>query len=90
MLYTTTGATGGSLGITFKGVTANWNSITITIIGTPTASGTFNYSIPLTGGCEATNATGTIVVRPDNSAGTPSILPTVCLNSAITDITISS
>jgi len=34
----------------------------ITISGTPTASGTFNYSIPLTGGCGAVNATGTIIV----------------------------
>jgi hypothetical protein len=33
---------------------------TITTSGTPTASGTFNYSIPLTGGCGAVNATGTI------------------------------
>ncbi|TXB63719.1 T9SS type A sorting domain-containing protein, partial [Vicingus serpentipes] len=34
-----------------------------TISGTPTASGTFTYSIPLTGGCGAAiNATGTITV----------------------------
>ncbi|MFN5181657.1 MAG: hypothetical protein ACK5D5_01385, partial [Bacteroidota bacterium] len=37
---------------------------TITISGTPTASGTFNYTIPLTGGCGSLNATGTIVVTP--------------------------
>jgi hypothetical protein len=29
----------------------------LTISGTPTASGTFNYSIPLTGGCGSVNAT---------------------------------
>jgi hypothetical protein len=33
--------------------------------GTPTVSGTFNYSIPLTGGCGAVNATGTITVTPN-------------------------
>jgi hypothetical protein len=33
------------------GVTAAFASNTITISGTPTVSGTFNYSIPLTGGC---------------------------------------
>jgi hypothetical protein len=35
------------------GVTAAFASNTITISGTPTVSGTFNYSIPLTGGCGA-------------------------------------
>ena len=40
------------------GVTAAFASNTITISGTPTASGTFSYSIPLTGGCGAVNATG--------------------------------
>jgi hypothetical protein len=35
----------------------------ITISGTPTATGTFNYTIPLTGGCGSVNATGTITVN---------------------------
>ncbi|SHG08201.1 hypothetical protein, partial [Flavisolibacter ginsengisoli] len=44
---------------------------TITISGTPTASGTFNYTIPLTGGCGSVNATGTITVnaKPTANAG---------------------
>ncbi|OUD29820.1 beta strand repeat-containing protein, partial [Flavobacterium sp. FPG59] len=45
------------------GVSASWASNTITISGTPTASGTFNYSIPLTGGCGTVNATGRITVN---------------------------
>jgi hypothetical protein len=44
------------------GVTAAWASNTITISGTPTQSGTFNYSIPLTVGCGSVSATGTITV----------------------------
>lgn len=60
---TTTGATGiGTATGLPAGVTAAWASNTITISGTPTASGIFNYSIPLTGGCGSTNATGTITV----------------------------
>jgi hypothetical protein len=35
----------------------------ITISGTPTAAGVFNYSIPLSGGCGTVNATGTITVN---------------------------
>ncbi|WP_373549928.1 beta strand repeat-containing protein [Haliscomenobacter sp.] len=67
--HTTTGATGiGTATGLPAGVTAAFGSNTITISGTPTASGTFNYTIPLTGGCGTVNATGTIVVNPLPSA----------------------
>jgi uncharacterized protein (TIGR02145 family) len=46
-------------------VTAAWLANVITISGTPTATGTFNYTIPLTGGCGTVNATGTIIVILD-------------------------
>ena len=66
----TTGATGisnagvsGANGLP-AGVSATWASNTITISGTPTASGTFTYTIPLTGSCGGVvNATGTIIVQ---------------------------
>ncbi len=61
--HSTTGATGiGTPTGLPSGVSASWALNTITISGTPTASGTFNYSIPLTGGCGTVNATGTITV----------------------------
>ncbi len=61
--YTTTGATGiGTATGLPEGVSAAWSDNTITISGTPTESGTFNYSIPLTGGCGTVNATGTLTV----------------------------
>lgn len=70
--HTTTGATGiGTATGLPGGVTANWASNTITISGTPTASGIFNYSIPLTGGCGTVNATGTITVNALPSAAGP-------------------
>ncbi|MFT3680741.1 MAG: Ig-like domain-containing protein [Ferruginibacter sp.] len=85
---TTTGATGiGTPTNLPAGVTAAWASNTITISGTPTASGTFNYSIPLTGGCGSVNATGTIIVTPANTPGTASSNPTLCINTALTNIT---
>lgn len=43
----------------------------ITISGTPTASEPFNYSIPLTGGCRAVNATGTTPVPQTINEVTP-------------------
>ena len=68
--HNTTGATGiGAPTGLPAGMTASFGSNTITISGTPTASGTFNYSIPLTGGCNTLFATGTIEVTP--TVGTP-------------------
>ena len=89
--HTTTGATGiGAPTGLPAGVSAAWASNTITISGTPTASGTFNYSIPLTGGCGSVNATGTITVTAANTAGAPSSSPTLCLGTALTNITIAT
>src|SRR6185437_9228470 len=89
--FTTTGATGiGTPTNLPAGVTAAFASNTITISGTPTASGTFNYSIPLTGGCGTVNATGTITVTAANTAGAPSSSPTVCPGIPLTAITIAT
>ena len=86
--HTTTGATGiGTPTGLPAGVTASWASNTITISGTPTASGAFNYSIPLTGGCGSNNAAGTITVNPSATAGSASSMPTLCVNTALTAIT---
>lgn len=61
--HTTTGATGiGTPSNLPAGLIAAWSGNTITISGTPTVTGTFTYSIPLTGGCGSVNATGTINV----------------------------
>ncbi|MDP5047310.1 MAG: hypothetical protein NWQ39_02810, partial [Saprospiraceae bacterium] len=86
--HTTTGATGiGTATGLPAGVTATWASNMITINGTPTTSGTFNYIIPLIGGCGNVNATGTITVNPDNTVGAASSTPTLCINTALTNIT---
>jgi len=57
------------------GVSATFANNTITISGTPTVSGSFLYSIQLTGGCGTGNATGTITVKSDSGIiylnGTP-------------------
>ena len=62
--YNTTGATGAIVAGLPAGVNGNWNENVVTISGTPTESGTFNYSVTMTGGCTGgTNtATGTITV----------------------------
>jgi hypothetical protein len=69
--HTTTGVTAvtSSTGLP-AGVTASYVSNTVTISGTPTASGIFNYEITLTG-C-TTKATGTITVNAQPGLATAS------------------
>jgi uncharacterized protein (TIGR02145 family) len=82
----TTGATGiGTATGLPAGVTASWSTNLITISGTPTATGTFNYMIPLTGGCGSVDATGTITV---NAASLATLTTTAV--SVVTDIGASS
>jgi hypothetical protein len=82
--FTTTGATGiGTATNLPNGVTATYSNNTITVSGTPSNSGTFNYTIPVTGGCTALNATGTIIVNPINTVTTASSNPTLCLTTAL-------
>ena len=60
--YTTTGATGATFSGLPAGVTGSWVANKVTISGTPTASGIFNYVVTLTGGCGTITAAGTITV----------------------------
>jgi hypothetical protein len=63
LFHTTTGASGiGEVSGLPAGVTASWQFDTIRIQGTPTESGSFSYSIQLTGGCGMATATGMIEV----------------------------
>jgi hypothetical protein len=62
--YTTSNATGATFTGLPAGVTGTWAANTATISGTPTATGTFNYTVTLTGGCTGASATGTITVNP--------------------------
>ena len=92
--YTTTAATGAGFSGLPTGVTGNWSANSITISGTPSTSGSFPYTITLTGGCGTITTTGIIDVTPINSINLSSAVgtdaQTVCINSAITSITYTT
>jgi gliding motility-associated-like protein len=92
--YATTGATGATFSGLPAGVTGNWAADAVTISGTPSASGTFNYTVTLTGGCGSVSASGTITVTPDMTIALTSAPGTdnqnVCVNAAINNITYAT
>ncbi|MCZ8128736.1 MAG: Ig-like domain-containing protein [Microcystis sp. LE19-114.1B] len=86
--HVTTGATGiaPASGLP-SGVIATWSSNTITISGTPTVSGVFNYSISLLSACGSATATGTITVKVDiDGDGVDSAFDGDDDNDGITDV----
>ena len=66
--YSTTGATGATFSGFPSGLTVGWSSNTVTISGTPSTAGTYNYTITLTGGCGNISTGGTINVSANNTA----------------------
>jgi IgGFc binding protein len=71
-------------GITFTPLGGN----SFRISGTPTVSGTFNYTITTTGPCIKPTATGSLIVTPDATVTltTANNNQTVCVNNAIANI----
>jgi hypothetical protein len=87
--HSTTGATGIGTAINLpSGVTASWSSNVITISGTPSSAGVFNYSIPLTGGCGNISAIGTIsLVNPSTTTTNIAGTFTFCIDNTNTQTT---
>ncbi len=61
--YSTVGATGATFSGLPAGVSGTWATNNVTISGTPSGSGSFNYTVTLTGGGCSNTATGTITVE---------------------------
>ena len=65
--WSTTGATGATVTGLPAGINSSWSSGVISISGTPTVTGTFSYTVTLTGGCGNVSSTGSITVTPAGS-----------------------
>ena len=85
-------ATGAVVNGLPAGVTASFVGGVVTISGTPTVSGLFNYKVTTTGGCSPTVILeGSITINPLPtmilSSASTTTNQTICLNDSITPIT---
>ena len=84
------GGTGGTISGLPPGVTGVYAAGVITISGTPTTVGTYNYTVNTTGTCIQRTATGSITVNPDAAIVLTSAASTnnqvLCMNSTLTNI----
>ena len=90
IMYNTTGANGATFAGLPAGVTGTWNSNAVTISGTPTVTGTFNYSVTSTGGCGTASATGTIIVANPNVVPTFTQVAPICSGATLPPLPIIS
>jgi hypothetical protein len=91
--YATTGASGASFTGLPSGVTGAWSNNVVTLTGTPTAAGSYSYTINLLGGCGTVSATGSFTVIQNSIALTSASgtdAQTICTNSAMTNLTYST
>jgi hypothetical protein len=91
--YTTTGASGANVIGLPPGVSGVYAGNAVFISGNPTVSGTYVYTVNLTGGCGNVSTTGTIIVNENTinlTSGTGTNNQTVCINSSISNITYTT
>ena len=92
--YSTTGVSGATFTGLPTGVSGKWAANVVTISGSPTASGTFNYTLTLTGGCANLTAAGSISSIPNNtitlSSSAETINQTLCTNTPISSISYTT
>ncbi|MEW5677529.1 choice-of-anchor J domain-containing protein, partial [Flavobacterium enshiense] len=82
--YAVSNATGATVTGLPTGVSGAYASGVVTITGTPTQSGTFNYTVTTSGGCGVVTATGTIEVNPLPTASISSGATTICYEGTTT------
>jgi hypothetical protein len=92
--YSTSNAAGATFSGLPDGVTGSYASNVVTISGTPTATGTFSYTVTLAGSCNV-NLTGSILVSNTNNtisltSASGTDVQTACVNTAITTVSYAT
>jgi len=86
--YATTGASNATVTGLPAGVIGEWNNNVVTISGTPVpTSGTFGYTVTLTGGCGTITTTGSISI---NASIPPTVPVTLNGNGLVGSSTLST
>src|ERR1019366_8379398 len=79
------GATASVTGLP-TGVIGNYANNVLTISGTPSVSGTYNYTVTVAGACAPSSLNGLLTVGLGIAPGSGALSQSVCKNAAITDI----
>ena len=79
IIYNIAGATGANVTGLPTGVSAAYTNGVVKITGTPTVTGTFNYTVTPTGSCTSSTATGRIVINASPSASAGTALSSICI-----------
>jgi hypothetical protein len=88
--YSTTGATGASFSGLPADISGGWEANVATISGMSIASGTYSYTVTLTGGCGTVTEAGSITVNPASVPGTVSGSASVCIIANSTALTLNT
>ncbi len=90
--YTSTAASDVTVTGLPNGVTGTFNAGVLTISGTPTESGVFNYSVTTVSNCATVTLNGTITVNPDVTLTLTSANEnqSICINTPLVAIVYSS
>jgi len=85
------GGSGGTVSGLPAGLSVSFTAGTLTISGSPSVSGVFNYTVTTTGTCTQTSMAGTLTVNPNAVISLSSAVGTdnqsICQNTVITPIT---
>jgi hypothetical protein len=84
IIYFTTGATDATVTGLPNGVTGSWANNKVTISGTPSESGIFNYTVNLSGGCPVTKTGKITVNEPSTGSLITASNETICSGDATT------
>ncbi len=90
IVYTVGNGTGANVTGLPAGVTSSYAAGVFTISGTPTVSGTFDYTVTPTGLCVISSLSGTITVNSNTTITTQPVSQVACPRSSVTFVSAAT